>query len=274
MRDSPLMLSVKVAATVVIAAIVIFPMYWMVVVSLSPVGFSRTVEGWFPAEFTFRNYVDVFQDRPMARWIGNSLVLAISSSFVALAVGTTAGYVMSRFKFRGAGLFASVILATQMMPSTSIVVPMYGLLRDVGLLNTLSGVSLAHMTIVIPLAVWLIKGFFESIPPELEKAARVDGCTRWSAFWHVSLPLAAPGLVAVFLYGFVASWHEFLFSRTFASSQNLWSAAVGLSSFKGEYFSLFEPQMAAAVIFAMPMVVLFLVLQRRLIAGGLAGAVR
>lgn len=254
--------------------VVLFPIYWMIVVSLSPVGFSRSLDGWFPADPTIANFVSLFTGRPMARWITNSVIVAVSSSLVSLAVGTSAGYALSRLRFRGSSTIAAIVLITQMMPATSIVVPMYGLLRAIGLLNTLYGVSLAHMTLVIPLAIWLIKGFFDSIPADLDKAARVDGCTRWSAFRYVSLPLAAPGLAAVFIYGFVTSWHEFVFARTFASSQNLWTAAVGLSSFKGEYFSLFEPQMAAATVFAIPVVVIFIALQRQFVSGGLAGGVK
>lgn len=274
MRNGATANVLRAVCLMVIGIVVLFPIYWMIVVSLSPVGFSRSLEGWFPPNPTIANFVSLFTDRPMARWVTNSVIVAVSSSLVSLAVGTSAGYVLSRLRFRGSSTIAAIVLVTQMMPATSIVVPMYGLLRDVGLLNTLYGVSLAHMTLVIPLAIWLIKGFFDSIPADFDKAARVDGCTRWGAFRHVSLPLAAPGLAAVFIYGFVTSWHEFVFARTFASSQNLWTVAVGLASFKGEYFSLFEPQMAAAAVFAIPVVVIFITLQRQFVSGGMAGGVK
>lgn len=265
---------VRACILTILGIIVLFPIYWMFVLALSPLGFSRSVGGFLPIEWTFDNFVFLFVDRPMGRWMLNSVIVALATSFLSLVLSTSAGYALSRLKFPGNRVLLLAVLMTQMLPSTAIVVPMYAMLRDLGLLDSLPGITLAHMTLVIPLAIWMIRGFFDGIPLELEKAARIDGCSRLSAFWHISLPLAAPGLTAIFIYGFVTSWHEFLFARTFASPQELWTAAVGLASFKGEYFSLFEPQMAAAAVFALPVIVVFIVLQRQFVAGGLAGGVK
>jgi ABC-type glycerol-3-phosphate transport system permease component len=264
----------RAVAIMVFGVVILFPIYWMLVVAVSPLGFSRQVGGFAPDTFTFANFTALFTDRPMGTWIGNSLIVALTTSALSLLLSTSAGYVLSRLKFRGSHFLLLAVLMTQMMPATAIIVPMYTLLRDLGLLNTLQGVVVSHMTLVIPLAIWMIRGFFDSIPVELEKAARIDGCSRLSAFWFVALPLAAPGLAAVFIYGFVTSWHEFLFARTFVSPEELWTAAVGLAAFKGEYFSLFEPQMAAAVVFALPVAIVFIVLQRHFVSGGMAGGVK
>ncbi len=252
----------------------LFPIYWMLVLAFTKLGMSRSVEGFYPAAVTFDNFLQLFTERPMLRWLFNSAVIASVSSAVSLLIGTSAGYALSRLQFRGAGLIMVLILVTQMMPPTAIVVPIYDLFRQLGMLNTMHGVTLGHVSLVIPLAVWMTKGYFDSIPLDLENAARIDGCTRLSAFWYVALPLASPGLIVVFIYGFVTSWHEFLFARTLVSQQELWTGAVGLGSFRGEFFTLFEPQMAASVVFSLPVVLVFLFLQRRLISGGLAGGVR
>lgn len=210
----------------------------------------------------------------MLRWLLNSTLVAATASLVSLLVGTTAGYALSRLRFRGATVALVLILISQMLPQTTLVIPLYSLFRDLGLLNSLTAVSIAHMSIVVPLAVWLTKGFFDSIPPDLESAARVDGCTRFGAFRRVALPLAAPGIAAIFIYAFVNSWHEFLFARTLASPPELWTASVGLASFQGESFSQFEPMMAASIVFALPVIVVFLLLQRQFVAGLTAGGVR
>lgn len=264
----------RACAIMVLGIIILFPIYWMFVVAVSPLGFSRATGGFWPAQASLDNFLFLFTERPMGTWLKNSLIVAFASSLLSLIVGTSAGYVLSRLRFRGSRVLLVFVLITQMMPSTAIIVPMYGMLRDLGLLDSLEGVTLSHMTLVIPLAIWLIRGFFDSIPAELEQAGRIDGCSRLTAFWHIALPLASPGLAAVFIYGFVSSWHEFLFARTFVSPDDLWTAAVGLASFKGEYFSLFEPQMAAAAIFALPVAVVFIVLQKRFVSGGMAGGVK
>jgi ABC-type glycerol-3-phosphate transport system permease component len=266
---------IRAAIIVGLGLLLMFPLYWMVVVALTPFGFSRTAGlSLLPSNVTLDNFVSVLTERPMLRWLLNSAVVATCAASVSLLVGTSAGYALSRLRFRGATLILVLILVTQMLPQTTLVIPLYSVFRDLGLLNTLAGVSIAHMTIVVPIAVWLTKGFFDSIPADLESAARVDGCTRLAAFRRVALPLAAPGLAAIFVYGFVTSWHEFLFSRTLASQADLWTASVGLASFAGEYVNESEPQMAAALLFALPVVVVFVALQRQFVAGLSAGGVK
>ncbi|MCY4141786.1 MAG: carbohydrate ABC transporter permease [Rhodobacteraceae bacterium] len=184
------------------------------------------------------------------------------------------GYVLSRLRFRGAGLLMLAVLATQMIPATSIVVPLYMLYRDLGLLDTMQGMVMGHVSLVAPLAIWMSKGFFDTIPPDLEGAARIDGCSRLGAFWRVALPLAGPGMAAIFIYGFVTSWHDFLFAKTLINSNKLWTAATGISSFRGEYFTLHELQMAAALVFALRVVAVFLTMQRQIISGALGGGVK
>jgi ABC-type glycerol-3-phosphate transport system permease component len=257
-----------------LATIVLFPLYWMLVIAVTPTGFSRALSGVLPDTITFENFSKLFSERPMRRWLTNSIIVASLASFLSLAFGTSCGYVLSRLKFRGSGLILILVLVTQMMPSTSIIVPLYILFRDFGLLDTMSGMVVGHVSLVVPLAIWMSKGFFDRIPPDLEDSARVDGCSRLGGYWYVSLPLALPGLAAIFIYGFVTSWHDFLFAHALVHSQSLWTAANGLSSFRGEYFTLHELQMAAALVFALPVIVVFVVTQRWIVSGAMTGSVR
>jgi ABC-type glycerol-3-phosphate transport system permease component len=261
-------------AILALALVVVFPIYWMCVIALTPTGFSRSIAGFVPPNLTFENFVNLFAERPMLRWIWNSIVVATLSSLLSVLFGTSCGYALSRLKFRGNYLILVLVLATQMIPTTSIIVPLYALFRDLGLLDTMQGMVIGHISLVIPLAIWMSKGFFDSIPDDLEGAARIDGCSRLGAFRHVAMPLAMPGLAAIFVYGFVTSWHDFLFAKSLISSRELWTAATGITSFRGEYFTLFEPQMAAALVFALPVVVIFFVMQRRMVSGALAGSVK
>ncbi len=266
--------TLKAATIVVFGCIVLFPIYWMVVISLTPTGYSRSLTGLWPDRLSFGNYFDLFTERPMARWIFNSIFVAATSSFLSLMFGTSCGYVLSRFKFRGSGLLMVLVLTTQMIPTTSIVVPLYILFRDLGLLDTLQGMVIGHISLVAPLAIWMSKGFFDTIPPDLEGAAQIDGCSRLKAYWYIAMPLAAPGMAAIFIYGFVTSWHDFLFAKTLINSPTLWTAATGISSFRSEYFTLHELQMAAALVFALPVMLVFLTMQRRIVSGALSGSVK
>lgn len=269
-----LVLTLRAIAIVLLGMAVLFPIYWMLVLALTPTGMGRQIMTFFPAALTLDNFISLFTERPMGRWIVNSIIVASLASAVSLVFGTSCGYALSRLRFRGSGLLLMAVLVTQMMPATSIVVPLYMLFRAWGLLDTMQGMVVGHVSLVVPLAIWMSKGFFDSIPTDLESAARIDGCTHAGAFVHVALPLAMPGLAAIFIYGFVTSWHDFLFSRTLVNSQELWTAANGIASFRGEYFTLQEMQMAAALVFALPVVVVFFVMQRWIVSGALSGSIR
>jgi len=266
--------TLKSAVLVLLGSLVLFPIYWMIVIALTPTGFSRTITGLWPQNLTLENFITLFQEHPMRQWIQNSVFVATLSSSLSLFFGASCGYVLSRSKFRGSGLILMLILVTQMIPATSIIVPLYLLFRDFGLLDTMHGMVIGHISLVAPLAIWMSKGFFDSIPVDLESAARIDGCSRIGAFFKIALPLAGPGMAAIFIYGFVTSWHDFVFAKSLISSQHLWTAATGISSFRGEYFTLHELQMAAALIFALPVIVVFMVMQRQIISGSLSGSSR
>lgn len=255
--------------------LVLLPVYWMLVLALTPVGQSKgPTLGLIPTQITFDNFVVAITERPLLTWMLNSTVIALSAGLVAVAVGVCAGYAISRFKFRGATVIAVAILATEMIPSTSIVLPLYAIFSSAGLLNTQIAIVLAHMSTVVPLVLWLSKGFFDDVPVELEQAASIDGASHWQGFRLIALPLIVPGVIAAFVYAFIVSWSDLIFARTLSSTPNQWTVPVGLSSFSGEFYTSFEPMMAASIIFALPVVVLFFVMQRSFISGLTAGGVK
>lgn len=257
------------------AIIALMPVYWMLVLALSPLGRSKGPGlGIVPTEITFDNFVSVLTERPLGTWILNSAIIALVSGVVAVVVGVAAGYAISRFSFRGATIIAVAILATEMIPSTSIVLPMYQIFSSLDLLNSRVSIVMAHMSTVVPLVLWLSKGFFDDVPLDLEAAAAIDGASRFQVFRLIALPLILPGVVAAFVYAFIVSWSDLIFARTLSSTPGQWTVPVGLASFNGEFYTLFEPMMAASIVFAAPVVLLFLVLQRTFIQGLTAGGVK
>jgi ABC-type glycerol-3-phosphate transport system permease component len=262
-------------AIIAIVLFAVFPIYWMIVTAVSSIGASRTAsQSLLPTSFTLDNFVYVFTQVPFALWIGNSAIVASLVAVGATVVGAMAGYSIARFNYRWTGVFMLVILATQLMPPTAIIIPLYRLALATGLLNTYTGLVIANLTHVLPIAIFLLRGFFLSIPPEIEQAALVDGCTQVGMLVRVTMRMAAPGLATVFIYAFVVTWNDLLFARTLSSSGSMWTAPVGLASFQGEYYTLFEPLMAASLVFALPVTVVFLVLQRHFVHGLTVGGVK
>jgi ABC-type glycerol-3-phosphate transport system permease component len=262
-------------ATIAIVLFAVFPIYWMVVTALSPLGSSRGADqSLLPVGFSLDNFVYVFTEVPLSMWLINSAIIAAVVAVGATIVGAMGGYSLARYHFRWTGLCVLVILATQLMPPTSIIIPLYRLALAAGLLNTYTGLVIANLTNVLPISIFLLRGFFLSIPREIEEAALVDGSTQMGMLMRVSMRMAAPGLATVFIYAFVSTWNDLLYARTLSSSSRMWTAPVGLASFKGEYYTLFEPLMAAALVFALPVTVVFLLLQRNFVHGLTVGGVK
>ena len=275
-RASPLFGKVGIyALTILLVLFAVFPLYWMIVTALSKLGASRAAsQPLWPSTLTFDNFIYVFTQVPLGLWLFNSGLVATTVAAGATLVGAMAGYSLSRFRFRWTGLFMLIIIATQLMPPTSIIIPLYRMALATGLLNSYTGLIIAHMTDVLPISIFLLRGFFLSIPREIEEAGLVDGSSQFGVLFRVTMPLAAPGLATVFIYAFIVSWNDLLFARTLASSSRVWTAPVGLASFSGEYYTLFEPLMAAALVFALPVTVVFLVLQRHFVHGLTVGGVK
>lgn len=256
------------------AALVIFPYYWMIISSLAPTSLFEWPPRLLPDNLSLDAYRKVLTERPVAVWFANTAIVASATSVFCTFVSINAGYALSRFSGRLTGAFGIFILVSQMLPATLIVVPLYVIYRQLGLYNTLIGLAIGDTVFVLPLATWLMKGFFDGISTELEDQAQVDGCTRLGAFYRITLPLAVPGLVVVLVFSFMAGWDEFFLARTLISSQSNWVLSVGLTSFQTQYAIAWDELMAASVIFALPAAIFFLVVQRYLVHGLTGGAVK
>lgn len=265
---------VRIVLILVVLAMLAFPVYWIVVSSLSTRSQFELPPQWVPIPATLNNFAQAVRHFPMGQWFLNTTVVAIGTTGLALGVSILAGLSLSRFPTVLNKGFGGFILTTQMVPATLLVVPMYMIFARTGLLDQLAGLVLADTAFAVPLATWMLKGFFDNIPEELEQAAQVDGCSRWGAFVRVTIPLAAPGIAAVATFCFLLAWGEFFFAKTLILSDTNWVLSIGLTAFQGQYTTEWSLMLAAAVLFALPPLVFFLLVQRNLAAGLTAGAVK
>ncbi|MFV0452426.1 MAG: carbohydrate ABC transporter permease [Propioniciclava sp.] len=260
-----------------VALVFFFPIYWMLVSSLLPTSkVLSTTPSIIPAwsDLNFDAYVEVFRRSNVAVWFRNSVIVTLGSVGLSMVVSVLAGYALSRMKSKGQTVAGIAMLLTRVLPATLLVIPLFITYSSLHLLNNLWGLVLANCTVIIPFSVWLMKGFFDSIPFELEEAASIDGCGIFGAFWRVVLPLTLPGLGATTAYAFVLAWSDYLFVRTFIRDQNLWTMTVGAASFIGEHAVEWASLMAVGVIGILPVAVIFLFLEPLLVRGLAGGAVK
>ncbi|MFG2966260.1 carbohydrate ABC transporter permease [Streptomyces sp. NPDC048288] len=259
-----------------VVAYCLAPFYWMLVSSLR--GASDIFDNsLLPSRVSFENYralLDSSQGFPRA--LLNSLVVAGITTTLSLLLATFTAYAMARLEFPGKRLILTLIIATSMFPVVSIVVPLLKLFTDIGWINTYEAMIVPSMSFALPLAVWNLTTFFKQMPDELEEAAMVDGLTRGQAFRRVIMPLAAPGIFTTAIITFIAAWNEFLIALTMTNKPQMQTAPVAISKFTGAttYETPFGSQMAAGVLVTIPLVVMVLVFQRRIVAGLTAGAAK
>jgi len=216
----------------------------------------------------------MWQAFPVARYLKNSVVLTMGTIIVAISVAALAGYGFARFRFRFQDQLMVVILVAQMFPGVATYIPLFQALQTLGLYNTHPGLIILFVGYVTPFSTWLLYGYFKTIPRELEEAAWIDGCSPIAALLRVVLPLALPGIAAAAVLGMLTAWNEFVFAILFLRDQNLWPITVAIANFSGEYYTAWGSMAAAAIIASIPPIVGFALIQRRLIGGLLAGAVR
>ncbi|KAF2960761.1 carbohydrate ABC transporter permease [Thermotoga sp. 38H-to] len=264
-------------AVVFILVWCVFPLYWAFISSIKPDRdlFEKN-PSLFPKRVTFENYVKVFKERPFHINIKNSIIVAGVTTALALAVGSLAGYAIARLRFRGKVIVMSLILAVSMFPQVSILGALFLILRGLKLINTYTGLIIPYTAMNLPLTVWVLQSFFRELPKEVEESAFIDGASKLRTLWSIVLPMSAPGLVATGLLTFIAAWNEFLFALTFMQKPNLYTVPVAVALFKGasQYEIPWGQLMAAAVIVTLPLVILVLIFQNRIIAGLSAGAVK
>ena len=265
-----------VYSTLLLAVMVIlFPIFWMTSSSLKPANelFARNLT-LLPVDWTLANYRAVWQGTSFPLYFWNSFKVAAISTVLSMVIGAYAAYAIARIQFVGRYSYGLVLLITQMFPHILVVIPLYLLIQRIGLLNSHIALVLAYTAFSLPFTIWLLRGFFEAIPAELEEAAEIDGASMLMTFHKIILPLAGPGLAAATMFSFIRAWNEFLFALVFLSSRGLFTMPIGLASFQEEYTFRWDLIMAGAGIITLPILFLFLLMQRFIVQGLLAGAVK
>jgi len=268
----------KLGFWILVAAIVlyaVFPFYYAILSSMKSGSALFRITYW-PENFDFSNYVAVFREQPFARNIANSIIVAVTVVAISLFLGVTAAYALGRVSFAGRGLLLMTILAVSMFPQVAVLSGMFELIRGMGLYNSLPGLMLANLILTLPFTVWVLTTFMRELPRELEEAAFVDGASPWIVVRRVFLPLMWPALVTTGLLAFIAAWNEFLFALTFTLSneQRTVPVAIALITGASQHELPWGNIMAASVIVTLPLIVLVLVFQRKIVAGLTAGAVK
>jgi trehalose/maltose transport system permease protein len=262
-------------AVLLILLYTLFPFYYAVITSLKT-GSALFRIDYFPFDWSFRNYAAVFEQQPFGRNIANSVVVAVAVVISSLLLGTLAAYALSRIAFRGRGLLLATILAVSMFPQVAVLSGMFELVRALGLYNNLLGLIFSYMIFTLPFTVWVLTMFMRELPKELEEAAIVDGARPWTIVTRIFLPLLWPAMVTTGLLAFIQAWNEFLFALTFTltDAQRTVPVAIALISGGSQYELPWGNIMAASVIVTVPVVMLVLVFQRRIVAGLTAGALK
>jgi multiple sugar transport system permease protein len=254
---------------------VMFPFYWVLITSLKTTPqISERRSIFWPDPFTTEQYRSLLLDTPFVTWLWNSVVVALVSTLISVAFAALAAYALSRLKFLGAGLLTTVLLITYLLPATLIFIPLYQILATLGLVNTHSALMLTYPTFLLPFATWVLLGYFRSIPVELEEAAMIDGASRLYTFAVITLPLAAPAILSVTLVAFTTAWNEFLFAFVFITSESLRTLPIGLQSMVVGDILPWGKLMAASLLTAIPVAVLYVYAQRDLTEGLTVGGVK
>ena len=270
---------VRVAASyvvlIVFSIIALYPVWQIVNISLRPADrlLSTSLE-LIPDQASFKNYVDLFTERPFFTWLFNSTLVAVVVTATGVALASMAGYAFSRYSFVGKKFGLLSLLVTQMFPATMLLLPMYIMLVQLQLINTYIGIVVMYSATALPFCIWQMKGYYDTIPPSLEEAGRIDGASQSQIFFRIILPLAAPALVITALFSFMASWTEYVVAAQILQDTDLWTLPLGLKSFESNMGSEWGLYGAASVIVTIPVVVLFLSLSRWLVSGLTLGSVK
>lgn len=266
------------ATYAVLLTVVVFslaPIFWTLLTSLKPEGdIISPVLQYIPQHLTLENYETIWRRSGFSRLIGNSAVTSVTTMAICLLFGSFAAYSVSRYRFPGRNQLLLFFLVSRMFPAVLLLIPLFIMFKTLNLLDSSFGLALAYATFLLPLTIWMLKGFFDAIPTDLEDAARIDGCSRVGTLFRIVLPLARPGLVATAVFVAVSAWNEFLLALMLTTSQGSRTWPVGLQLLVGEFQLPWGQLCAGGIISIVPVVIFFAFIQRSLIRGLTAGAVK
>ncbi|MEF2072677.1 carbohydrate ABC transporter permease [Consotaella aegiceratis] len=267
--------AVTAAAGLIVLLLMAFPFIWVVLISLRPNSevFTRTFQ--LITDVTLENYRALLVDSNFPIYVRNSLMVCITATIISVVIAVLAAYGFSRHRdFRGRRVLLVLVVTTQLFPFVILITPIYTLFFRLGLINNFASLIISYTAITLPFSIYLLLGYFDTIPRELDEAAKIDGASTFNTIFRVILPVAWPGVVVVAIYAFVAAWDEFLFALTLMTSEENKTVPVGLASFFGEYTTQWNLVMTASVISTVPTLVLFMIMQRRLVSDIAAVAIK
>jgi multiple sugar transport system permease protein len=279
MREDRTFKVVRVLGLAFFTLITLFPLYTVVISSIKPLADVRAAFQWVPSRITFTPYADIWSTIPLARYFLNSLLISLGATAISVFVAILAAYAISRYKFSGRGIFSLTVLSTQMFPGILFLLPLFviyvNLERAIGiqLYGSYAGLIITYLTFALPFSIWMLVGYFDSIPRELEQAAMVDGTTALGALFRVLVPVSMPGIVAVAIFAFMTAWGEVLFASVLTDDATR-TLAVGLRNYAIQSNVYWNQLMAASIVVSIPVVAGFLALQRYLVQGIAAGGVK
>ncbi len=279
MRDTNGFRVFRGVTLLVLGVFTIVPLYAMVTSSLKPLADVQGSFTWWPSHLTIDPFVDMWSTVPLARYFVNSLVICSCATIASVVLAIIAAFAVSRFSFRGRTVFTTTVLSTQMFPGILFLLPLFLIFVNINsatgiqLVGSQAGLIITYLTFTLPFSVWMLVGYFDSIPRELDEAAMVDGCGPLGALWRIVLPAARPGVIAVAIYSFMTSWGEVLFASVMTTDENR-TLAVGLRQYSTQTNIYWNQIMAASLVVSIPVVIGFLLVQRHFVAGVTAGAVK
>jgi multiple sugar transport system permease protein len=263
------------AILIIASLFVLIPTLWMLSTALKPAAETMvTPPKWIPKHITFHSFTSIWKDYPFTSYFINSTIIVSISTLVSIVFSALAGYGVTRFKFKGKGTFLTFLLITQMFPSIMLLIPFYQVLKSLHLINTYWGLILVYISFSIPFCTWMMVGFFKGIPLELDEAARMDGCGRIRTFVQIILPLSLPGLASTAIYAMLLGWNEYMFAFILTNSDAMRTLPVGIAELNGYYRVVWNDLMAASFLSSLPLIILFIFLQKYFISSLTAGSVK
>jgi len=278
-HDSTVFKVFRVVVVTVLSAFTILPIYVMITSAMKPLEDVRGAFSWWPSRITFAPFVDMWTTIPLARYFVNSTIVATSATLASVIIAIFASYAVSRYRFRGRTTFTTTVLSTQMFPGVLFLLPLFIIFVNldqtlgVQLVGTRIGLIITYLTFALPFSIWMLAGYFDGIPRELDEAARVDGCSPIGALLRVVLPAARPGVIAVAIFGFMTAWGEVLFASVMTTDASR-TLSIGLRQYSTQTNVYWNQVMAASLIVSVPVVIGFLLLQRYFVAGLTSGSIK
>ena len=257
-----------------LCAFAVSPLLWSLSTALKPQSEVFTNAGLIPHEPTLSNFTYVLSKTKFVRWFGNSMLISLGTTVLAVSIATLGGYAMSRFRFRGRALYGNTLLVVQMFPGVMLAIPLFLIFTRLRLIDTYWSLLITYMSFALAFAVWMLKGYFDAIPREIEEAAMIDGASHLQTLWRVVLPLSTPGITTVAIFAFLLAWNDFFFAYILLVKDTNYTLQMGLFTFIKQFYTEWNYLMTAAVLTTIPVLVFFFGLQRFLTRGLIAGAIK